>query len=270
LFIIISRTNPIKNHFSIPIIGGILLMMNDIYGANKMTIIEHLEELRRRIIISLIFFAAAAVFSFVFVDKISDILRLPASGIIENFIFVTPTEVFAAYLRISILSGFVISLPFVLYQLGAFLGPAISSDKRNSVFMWLVISFLLSIIGIMFSYFLALPFALKFLVNFAGGAAVPMISIGRYFSFAGALLLVGAGVFQIPVIMGLLSSVGILNSHFFRKNRKYAIVVISIISAIITPTQDVFNMLIFALPMWALYEVGILISWIIEKRRAGR
>ncbi|MDD5356268.1 MAG: twin-arginine translocase subunit TatC [Candidatus Omnitrophica bacterium] len=244
-------------------------MTEDTYQ-NKISIIEHLEELRRRIIISLIFFAAAAVFSFVFVDRISGILRLAASGIIENFVFVAPTEVFAAYLRISILSGFVISLPFILYQLGAFLAPAISSDRRNSVFMWLVTSFLLSVTGIIFSYFLALPFALKFLINFAGGAAIPMISIGRYFSFAGAFLLAGAGVFQIPVIMGLLSSVGILNSSFFRKNRKYAIVVIFIISAIITPTQDIFNMLIFALPMWALYEIGILISWIIEKKRAAR
>ncbi|MCX5692718.1 MAG: twin-arginine translocase subunit TatC [Candidatus Omnitrophica bacterium] len=240
--------------------------MKDIYGANKMTIIEHLEELRKRIIISLIFFAAAVVFSFIFADKISDILRLPALGIVENFVFVAPTEVFTAYMRISILSGFVISLPFILYQLGMFLTPAIPPDKRNSVFTWLVMSFLLSIAGIMFSYFLALPFALKFLVDFAKGAAFPMISIGRYFSFATAFLLIGAGVFQIPVIMGLLSSIGILNAHFFSKNRKYAIAAISIISAIITPTQDVFNMLIFAVPMWALYEVGILISRIIEKK----
>jgi sec-independent protein translocase protein TatC len=124
--------------------------------------------------------------------------------------------------------------------------------------------------GIMFSYFLALPFALKFLISFAAGAAVPMISIGRYFSFAAIFLLMGAAVFQIPVIMGLLSSIGMLSARFFSKNRKYAIVVIFIISAIITPTQDIFNMLIFALPMWALYEIGIFISWIIEKRSLVR
>lgn len=234
--------------------------MNEAYSTNKMTVIEHLEELRKRIIISLIFFVAAVSFSFIFVNKISYVLRLPALGIVENFVFVSPTEVFTAYLRISILSGFVLSLPFILYQLGMFLTPAISQDKRNSVFMWLVVSFLLSIAGIMFSYFLALPFSLRFLVDFASGAASPMISIGKYFSFAAAFLLIGAGVFQIPVIMGLLSSIGLLKPYFFRKHRKYAVVVIFIISAIITPTQDMFNMLIFALPMWALYEVGILIS----------
>jgi sec-independent protein translocase protein TatC len=241
-------------------------MRDDIYP-NKMTIIEHLEELRKRIIASLIFFVAATIFSFMFVDKISDILRLPALGIVENFIFLTPTEVFATYLRISILAGFIISLPFILFQLGLFLMPAVSHDKRKTIINWLIVSFSLSMLGIMFSYFLALPFALKFLINFAKDAAFPMISIGKYFSFSGALLLIGAGIFQIPVIMALLSNIGVSNTIFFRKNRKYAIVAIFIIAAIITPTQDIVNMLIFAVPMFALYETGILASWITEKRR---
>ncbi len=241
-------------------------MIDDIYS-NKMTIIEHLEELRKRIIASLIFFALSTIFSFMFVDKISDILRMPALGIIENFIFTTPTEVFTTYMRLSILAGFIISLPFILSQLGLFLMPAVPQDKKKVIISWLMITFLLSILGIMFSYFLALPFALKFLINFARDAAVPMITIGKYFSFAGALLLIGAGIFQIPVIMALLSQIGILNTIFFRKNRKYAVVIIFIIAAVITPTQDIINMLIFAVPMLVLYEAGILASWIIEKRR---
>jgi len=240
-------------------------MTGDIYSA-RMSIIEHLEELRRRIIAVLIFFVLATVFSFAFADRISDILRLPASGVVEDFIFLAPTEVFTAYLRISTLAGFIISLPFILFQLGLFLKPAISPDKRKTISAWLAMSLLLSISGIVFSYFLALPFALKFLVNFARGAAVPMMSIGRYFSFAAALLLIGAAVFQIPVIMGLLSNIGVSNAQFFNRNRKYAIVGIFIIAAIITPTQDVFNMLIFALPMWALYEIGILVSRVIETK----
>jgi len=237
---------------------------------NRMSIIEHLEELRRRIIASLVFFGLATIFSFVFADKISDIIRLPALGIVENFIFLTPTEVFITYLRVSALAGFMISLPFILCQLGLFLTPAIQPDRRKTIFAWLALSFALSIMGIMFSYFLALPFALKFLINFARDAAVPMISISRYFSFAGAFLLIGAGVFQIPVIMALLSYIGISNARFFSKNRKYAIVVIFIVSAVITPTQDVFNMLIFVIPMWVLYETGVMVSWVIEKSPSSR
>jgi sec-independent protein translocase protein TatC len=147
-----------------------------------------------------------------------------------------------------------------------FLMPAIAPDKRKALLYWFAASLLLSASGIIFSYFLALPFALKFLIDFAGGAAIPMISIGRYFSFAGALLLTGALVFQIPVVMTVLSSIGIWNAASLRKNRKYAIVAIFIISAIITPTQDIVNMLIFAVPMLGLYEIGILASMIIEKK----
>lgn len=240
--------------------------MDDMYSS-KMSIIEHLEELRKRIIASLIFFMAATIFSFIFVDKISDILRLPALGIIGNFIFTSPTEVFTTYLRLAVLAGFIVSLPFILFQVGAFLMPAVPRDKRKAIINWLVVSFALSMLGIMFSYFIALPFALKFLINFARDAASPMISIGKYFSFAGALLLIGAGMFQIPVIMALLSHIGVLNTIFFRKNRKYAIVAIFIIAAIVTPTQDIVNMLIFAVPMLMLYEAGILASWIIERKR---
>jgi len=240
--------------------------MDDVYSA-KMSIIEHLEELRRRIIFSLVFFLAATIFSFVFISKISEILRLPALGIIENFIFTSPTEVFTAYLRLSILAGFIISLPFILIQAWLFLIPALPQEKKEAIAGWLIISFSLSMFGIAFSYFFALPFALKFLINFAQDAAVPMISIGKYFSFAGALLLVGAGIFQIPIIMALLSYIGGMNAAFFRKNRKYAIVAIFIIAAVITPTQDIVNMLIFAVPMLALYEAGILGCLAMERRR---
>ncbi|MDP2921831.1 MAG: twin-arginine translocase subunit TatC [Candidatus Omnitrophota bacterium] len=240
--------------------------MDNMYP-NKMTVIEHLEELRRRIIASLVFFTIASVVSFIFSDKISDILRLPALGIMDSFVFVAPTEVFTSYMRISILAGFFISLPFILFQAGSFLIPAVSPDKREAIVSWLIISFALSIMGVMFSYFLALPFALKFLVNFAREAAFPMITIGKYFSFAGAFLLIGALVFQIPVIMALLSQIGLLSSIFFRKNRRYAVVAIFIAAAIITPTQDIVNMLIFAVPMLALYEAGVAASIVIEKRR---
>lgn len=235
--------------------------------AGKMSVIQHLEEVRRRIIACLVIFLASSIVSFIFIDKIVYILRLPSEGIIKDLVFLAPTEAFVSYVRVAVLSGFIISIPFILIQLGLFFMPAISPERQRSVFTWLGSSFLLSIAGIIFSYFLAIPFALKFLINFAEGMAVPMISMGRYFSFISAFLLIGAGIFQIPVIMGLLASMGILKTDFLCKKRKYAIVVILIIAAIITPTQDVFNMFVFALPMWGLYEIGILVTRIIEKKR---
>jgi sec-independent protein translocase protein TatC len=140
-------------------------------------------------------------------------------------------------------------------------------EKRKSIGIWLVMAFLLAILGILFAYFLAIPFALKFLINFASKAAIPMISIGQYLSFTGALILVGAGIFQIPVAIAFLSEIGIVKNSFLRKNRKYVLILILIISAIITPTQDIFNMLVFAVPMYCLYEIGIFVSWLIEKKK---
>lgn len=236
-------------------------------NSKKMTIIEHLEELRRRIIICLVFFLIASIISFIFVDRLAYILKLPAEGLIKDFIFLTPTEVFVSYLRIALLSGFIISIPFILIQFGLFFMPAIAIDKRRYISVWLLASFLLSLIGIVFSYFLAIPFTLKFLINFSEDIALPMISIARYFSFASSFLLMGAGIFQLPVIIGLLANIGILNTHFLCKNRKYAIIIIFIIAAVITPTQDIINMLIFSLPMIVLYEIGILVAWLVERRR---
>lgn len=236
-------------------------------AGERMSIIRHLEELRRRILACLAFFLVMTICSFVFVEKLVYILQLPAKGVIPNFVFVTPTEVFTSYVKVALLSGFVMSLIFIIIQTGLFLRPALPDEKRKSIGIWLGMAFLLAILGILFSYFLALPFALKFLISFASKSAIPMISIGQYLSFTGALILAGAGIFQIPVAIAFLSEIGIVKNSFLRKNRKYVLILILIISALITPTQDIINMLVFSLPMYCLYEVGIIISGVIEKRR---
>lgn len=234
---------------------------------NKMSIIQHLEELRRRIIACLVFFLMMSVCAFIYIDKLVYLLKLPAAGIIETMIFLTPTEVFISYIRVALIFGFIASLFFILIQAWLFLKPAIPMPQRNAIKLWLMAAFLLVCGGAAFSYFLALPFALKFLIQFAKGAAIPMISIGKYFSFVSAMLLIGAGIFQIPIVIGILSEIGIVNPRLLNKNRKYAIVGIAIASAIITPTQDMINMLIFSVPMWLLYEAGVAISWLIERRK---
>ncbi|MFA4991437.1 MAG: twin-arginine translocase subunit TatC [Candidatus Omnitrophota bacterium] len=237
------------------------------HSPNKMSVVQHLDELRGRLIASLLFFLACSILSFFFVDELAYLLKLPARGAIKDFIFLSPTEGFVSYVRISLLSGFICAVPFMLVQMGYFFMPALPFNRRAPVFIWLGSSFSLFIMGAAFAYFVALPFAIKFLVDFAKGAAVPMISIGKYFSFATAFLLTGAAIFQIPVIMGFLSSMGVLSAAFLSRNRRYAVVCIFIVSAVITPTQDVMNMLIFALPMMGLYEVGVLVSRLTEKRR---
>jgi len=121
--------------------------------------------------------------------------------------------------------------------------------------------------GITFSYCVAIPAALKFLINFGRDVAIPQITLGKYISFFGALILVGGIVFEIPVVMGLLTDAGLIKTRVLREKRHFAVLIIMIFAAVITPTQDVLNMLMFAIPMVLLYEVGLLISKAIERRK---
>lgn len=233
----------------------------------KISVIQHLEELRRRIILSLIFFIAASSAAFVFADKLVNLLKRPASIYSNDFIFLSPTEGFVSYVRVALLFGFVISIPFFLFQTGLFVRPAIPHAKAKTIFIWLSVSFIFALLGAAFSYFIAAPFALRFLLGFALKAAKPMISIGKYLSFVGSFILMGAAIFQIPILMGFLAQINMLGSGFLAKRRKYAILTIFIVAAVITPTQDVINMLIFAGPMWVLFEVGVLVTWFVENKK---
>jgi sec-independent protein translocase protein TatC len=233
----------------------------------KLDVITHLEELRKRILYCLAALVVASVVAFWQGDRIMRLVREPVSGLVDELIFISPTEAFMAYIKVALLAGFVISFPVILYNLWAFISPALDKRIRGRVVIWLSAALLLFLAGVSFSYFLAIPAALKFLIGFSSDVAVAMITLGRYVSFFGALTLIGGITFEIPIIIGLLSDAGILKSKDLRQKRHYAVIVIMIFAAVITPTQDILNMLLFALPMMALYEVGVLISAYIERKR---
>jgi len=197
-------------------------------------------------------------------------VRRPARHLIEELIFISPTEAFTAYIKVVLLAGFVLCFPVILYQVGAFLSPAVRKGARGRIVVWLSLALVCFFAGIAFSYFVAIPAALTFLINFGSNIAVPKITLGKYISFFGALILVGGIIFEIPIIMGLLADAGILNTRLLRKKRVYAILAIMVFAAVITPTQDILNMLLFAVPMIILYEAGLVIAWFIENRRLKR
>ncbi len=233
----------------------------------KLDVITHLEELRKRILYCLAALAVASVVAFWQGDRIMRFVREPISGLVNELIFISPTEAFMAYVKVALLAGFVISFPLILYNLWAFISPALDKRVRGRVVIWLSAALLLFLAGVSFSYFLAIPAALRFLIGFSGGIAVAMITLGKYVSFFGALIVVGGITFQIPIMIGLLSEAGILKAKDLRQKRHYALIVVMIFAAVITPTQDILNMLLFALPMMALYEVGVMISVYIERKR---
>jgi sec-independent protein translocase protein TatC len=243
--------------------------MQNVYpdGSNKLDFISHLEELRRRILYSLAALAIAAIGFFWKAEFLMAVVIRPIHGLVDKLIFISPTEAFAAYVKVAFLGSLVVTFPYILYQVWAFLSPAFSKELRPRIALWLFGALFLFFAGIAFSYFLAIPAALKFLLNFAGEIATPSITLGKYVSFFGALELVGGIIFLIPIIMGLAADLGVIKASFLRKKRPHAVIVILIFAAVITPTQDIFNMLLFAMPMLLLYEAGLILTTVIERRK---
>jgi len=243
--------------------------MDEMYPpeAKNLNVIEHLEELRRRLLVCLGFLLAVTVVAFSQGHKLMRWALAPSQGLIDNLIFIRPTEVFTSYLKVSLIAGAAISMPVLLYEAWAFLSPAVSSKQKSHIGVWIFFAVVCCVLGVLFSYYGAFPIALRFFLGFAKGIAEPQITIEKYISFFGALMLIGSIVFEIPVVIGLLTDMGFLRSRILQTKRAYAVVIILIVAAVITPTQDIFNMLVFAVPMVLLYELGILIAKLIESKK---
>ena len=232
----------------------------------ELTLVDHLNELRKRIIVSLIALGVVSVVSLPFATHLLRILKLPASGLIERLAFFSPQEAFLIYMRIAFLCGLIISMPIILYQIWAFVCPAIEERlKRYSVYFIFFCS-LAFIAGCLFAYFIVIPPALRFLLSFGKGDLEPVISATKYISFVISLILGCGLVFQMPILSLILTKLKIINHRILRKKYKYAIMIIFIVAAIITPTPDAFNMFMLALPMFFLYELSIWIAFFAQPK----
>ena len=227
---------------------------------NEFTLVEHLDELRKRIIYCLVPFVICAVASLPFARSILDFLRFPASGLIEKLAFFSPQEVALVYGKISLVTALILSLPIIFYHLWKFISPALEEKQKlyiSSFIFWASLAFLC---GAVFGYLLLVPFSLKFLLALAGADLQPVISLSKYISFILALTIGSAIAFEMPVLVWLLNRMGIVNHRFLREKRRYVIIGIFVFSAIITPTTDPLNMTLLALPMIVLYEISIWIA----------
>lgn len=231
-----------------------------------MTFVEHLEEVRRRIMISLIFVIALTILAFSYAPKILILLKIPSSGAIDKLVFFDPAEAFMIHIKIAFFTGLVVSMPVLLYQLWAFISPAIGKNTKKHGLLFLSASLAAFILGASFAFFVLLPVAIKFLLGFSGESLEPMISVSNYVSFTLGLVGTCGLVFEMPVLSFILSKFGIIDHRFLRRVWKYAVVVIFIIAAVVTPTPDIFNMTILALPMLFLYEVSVWVSKLSGKK----
>lgn len=232
----------------------------------ELSLVEHLAELRIRIIISLVALGISCVLSFPFAPLLLKILKIPASGVIDRLAFFSPQEAFLIYVNLSLFSGWLISLPIILYQVWAFISPAIEERQKKHIGSFISFSFMAFICGSLFAYFILIPPALKFLMGFARDELEPVISAQKYISFLTSLIWGCGFVFQMPVLSFILTKLKVIRPRTLRNRYKYAIVIIFILAALITPTTDIFNMLLLAIPMLFLYELSIWVSFFARPR----
>jgi len=227
----------------------------------EMSFLDHLEELRWRIIYSLIGLVVGTAISWIFIDTLVDkVLLKPARDSGASLQNLKPFGQLFMYMEVAIIAGVVISLPNLFYQFWKFLSPALRKRERKYIKSIVFFSTICFLCGIAFAYFVMIPFALKFAVQFGSEAIKNEFAINEYLSIILSIL-IGAGiVFELPMISFFLTKIGILSPEFMRKYRRHAIVVIFILAAVLTPGTDPVSQVILAIPLFLLYEISILIS----------
>jgi sec-independent protein translocase protein TatC len=244
-------------------------------GGGQMTFFEHLVELRKRIINSLLAVLAGAAIGWFVAPRFVNIITVPiraaltAHNLNPQLVYTGPTDYLSLLIKLSIYIGIVLASPVILYQVWLFVAPALYRNEKSAVTGFLFSTVFLFLAGIAFAYFLALPHILNFLVGFQG-PVVPLIKIDDYFDLV-LLVIVALGlVFELPVLIFFLTLFGIVTPKFLIQNTKYAILVITVVAAIVTPTPDAVTMLLVMGVMTVLYFIGVAVSWVVVRRKAKR
>lgn len=234
-------------------------------GAGTMSVGGHLRELRRRLFVSVGAMAAFSILAFLFIQKFVDLmLRLSPQF---SFVYLTPSELVTAYLKLSVILGLVFASPIILWQVWAFVRPGLTGAERHSGLVALVAGFGFFLLGALFCYAVMLPMTLNFLYGFNEGTAIEAsVSFDSYMSFVLGMMVAFGAVFEMPVLSYLLGRFGVIKAAWLRKGRKYAILVIFIIAAVITP-PDAVSQIVTAVPMMGLYEISVFVCARAEKHR---
>ena len=232
---------------------------------DKISILGHLNELRSRFIKSLIALVVGTGVSAVFTFRVLEFLKGPAGD--TPLVYIDPTEFITTYFKVALLGGFILAMPVVLYQMIMFAAPGLTPREKRYVLVSVPGIILSFAAGVVFAWFILIPPALNFLLNFGGDVAEANIRIGRYINLILALTLWVGLSFQTPLVMTLLSRLGVVKPASFAKRRKMAIVGAFIAAAVFTPTFDPVNQTLLASPIIVLYEIGIWLSKLANRRR---
>jgi sec-independent protein translocase protein TatC len=223
---------------------------------DKLPFTDHLDELRHRLIISVVGIGIGFAISYAFSQQILFLLQRPMP---TRLVFIAPTEAFFVNLKVAFYAGLFLSVPLLLFQVWKFVAPGLYEHERRYSYPFLLISTALFLVGSIFAYVVLLPITLHFLIAQGGELWKPNITLSNYLSFCMRLILAAGLVFEFPVLMYFLAKVGVVTPEFLVKNRKYAVLAAFIISAVLTP-PDVFSQILLAVPLFLLFEASIFVA----------
>lgn len=247
-----------------------------------MTVVEHLTELRRRLVLSIATVAVASVAGFIFFDQIFEFLlqpyrtallalppeSRPPGALSGKLVYSSPTDPFLTFIKVGIFSGLFLALPVLLHQLWRFITPGLTSRERRLGIPFVLSSLLLFAGGVAFAY-ITIPRGLTFLLGFGSESLVPLLTVDRYFNFLTFLVLAFGLSFEFPLLLIFLASARIIDTRQMRRWRRYAYFGGVVFAAVVTPTQDPYTMLMMWVPLILLYEVAILVSRLFKRRPVG-
>jgi len=232
---------------------------------NKQTVIEHLSELRKRLIYGFISLIGFSLLSYRFSETIVKDMINKAPDI--DFVFIAPTELFMSYIKIAIIGGIIFSLPIILFNIWLFLKPGLSLGERKLIIRSLFLGGILFILGALFAYLIVLPMTITFFASFQIEKIRAMISFSSYLSFTTTFVLAFGLVFEVPILMTIVVKIGLVSTETLKKNKKVAVLIIFILAAILTP-PDVISQILLALPMILLFEIGMFFAKIVENNKS--
>lgn len=239
-------------------------------GGDEMGFLDHLEELRWRIIKSVIGIVVGGIIVAFFIDDIMKfVIFAPAKNTNPplTIINLKPYGQFTLYMQVILIGGIIASVPNIIYQFWKFIEPALMPNERKYISGIVFFTSLCFIVGLVFAYFVLLPTALNFFASFGTDIILNQIDANEYMQFIISVCLLAGIVFELPMVSFFLSKVGILKPEFMRKYRKHAVVAILIISAVMTPSPDIVSQIMLAIPLFILYEISIYISKVSQKKR---
>lgn len=222
-------------------------------AAREMTLVGHLGELRRRILISFMAVIVGTFIAYYFVDELMRFVTAPAG----KLYFMSPAEGFFSYLKLAVFAGLMLALPVVLGQVWGFVAPALTQSEKRWALLMVPGAAILFFSGVAFGYLVVWPAAVKFFLGFGNETLQPMLSLGQYLSFLISFILPFGIIFNLPLALLVLAKMGIISSSFLAKKRRVMILVAFVAGGIITPTPDIFSQTMMAIPIILLYEISI-------------